>query len=280
MKLQRSVAVLIVGTLVALAFLRGDSLQWALVAWFSLFVTWTIIRALLKKRQKEGPLSQQFQNRIQGIKRSADKPKTHADSSRSTVSPPEELNEPDSIREFLVLQVNARITEKLQSVYPDVSWKWLSPSPVDVVLNAGTGQIQTSNTDEFNLADVVFDSRGGIRFKMVRSVPLENMTASNTQKEEAKAGNSQIIDLSAWFNLAAEEQLNEAITDMNTRGHNCLYISADGVITSKTGEEEDLPPLSHMPPQNYWPTLVKVLNQEENLHAEIDNDRIRLSWAA
>lgn len=56
---------------------------------------------------------------------------------------------------LLLQHVNCRVSEALQSVYPNVSWEWTMENPAVFVVRGGTGRIQVYGVPDYEFADVM-----------------------------------------------------------------------------------------------------------------------------
>lgn len=187
---------------------------------------------------------------------------------------PVHSNEP--VEQLLLYHVNHRISAYLQSVYPDIKWKWTEKNPEQLIIEGGVGRIRVYNIADFDHADVTVNKDGNIACNMVKIVPLSNMNETDTG--EKLPPNQQPIDPQIWYEAQGRQTLETLIADLNSRGHSHLMFHENGDISIEQGAE-DIPQehLSNFPAKVYWPRLVQVF-ERNGLAAEITAKGIQVSW--
>lgn len=170
---------------------------------------------------------------------------------------------------LLLRHVNCRVSEALQSVYPNVSWEWTMENPAVFVVRGGTGRIQVYGVPDYEFADVTLDQNGNLKCSMVKVVPVQG----------APSGQSS-LDPQAWYELEGRRLLDSVVADLKTRGHHELTLNEDGSICIQPKAGKNVikkGTFASFPEKVYWPRLADVLNQE-GLTTDVQADRIVVSW--
>ena len=170
---------------------------------------------------------------------------------------------------LLLRHVNCRVSEALQSVYPDVSWEWTMENPAIFVVRGGTGRIQVYNVPDYEYADVTIDQSGDLKCAMVKVAPLGGAPSGQTS-----------LDPQAWYELEGRQLLEAVVADLKTRGHHKLTVNVDGSICIRPKSGKNVikkGTFTNFPDKVYWPRLADVLNQE-GLTTDVQADHIAVSW--
>lgn len=179
----------------------------------------------------------------------------------------------------LLLHVNHRITNYLQSAYPGSSWEWRVEDPEALVSKGGTGRIQVFGVSDFSHADVTVTKNADITYEMLKVVPMGEPHADSSDEEEAVPSAPQNpINPQVWYEQKGRVVLESIITDLNSCGHSSLSITENGdVIISQNDKEIKKASLEAMPDKVYWHRLAKVF-QSEGLAASVTDNAVVLSW--
>ena len=179
----------------------------------------------------------------------------------------------------LLLHVNHRITNYLQSAYPGSSWEWRVEDPEALVSKGGTGRIQVFGVSDFSHADVTVTKNADITYEMLKVVPMgEPQPKSSDEEEVAPSAPQNPINPQVWYEQKGRVVLESIITDLNSRGHSSLSITENGdVIISQNDKEIKKASLEAMPDKVYWHRLAKVF-QSEGLAASVTDNAVVLSW--
>lgn len=263
---NRSIQLLILAMLVIMAFFRGPHSQWLVIgavgAWALFILTAFIVTHSKVMKEKISKLI-------------AIRPKGKVKANTFIV--PEIADPPEKI---LLRHVNCRITDKLKSAYPDATWEWCEETPVKLAAKGGTGRIKTSETGEYNYADVTIDQYARIKFNMMKIVSLDDaVTASEGTAAPVKTEAEPVVDVGVWYDLMGRDVLQEIITELNAHGHSYLVIKELGevCIVDNDGHETKLEELENLPKKKWWSELAKVFC-DNGLKTSVEEDRIILSW--
>lgn len=254
--LGSSVSILIVAVIAIVAFVRG---KWELPLLIAAFVLWGIwlVWKLLVPAWREA--RRQRDNALLADWTPMEAPGTAA---------------PDpALANLLLLHVNHRISGCLLSYYPNARWEWLVNDPVQFVVSGGTARICVYGIPAYEYADITLDSKAQIDVKLLNVAPL-----GGVQPEE-KTG-KQPISPQVWFETQGKEILERMVMELNSRGHNMLYLKEDGSICiqkEEGGEETPQGSFQSFPEKVYWPGLVEVLRQN-GLAAMAMDHFIQVAW--
>lgn len=174
-----------------------------------------------------------------------------------------------NLAELLLRHVNCRISEALQSVYPNASWEWTMPNPAIFVVRGGTGRIQVFDVPDYEFADVTLDQNGNFKCAMVTVTPLGGAPSGQPT-----------LDPQAWYELEGRSLLERVVADLKTRNHHKLTLNEDGSICIQpVGSNNTIKKgtFANFPDKVYWPRLADVLNQE-GLSTDVQADHIVVSW--
>ena len=179
----------------------------------------------------------------------------------------------------LLLHVNHRITNYLQSAYPGSSWEWRVEDPEVLVTNGGTGRIQVFGVSDFSHADVTVNKKAEITYEMLKIVPMgENPPELSDEEEATPTAPQNPINPQVWYEQKGRVVLENIITDLNSRGHSSLSITESGDVIIKQDEREiKKATLEAMPDKVYWHRLAKVF-QGEGLAASVTDNAVVVSW--
>ena len=208
--------------------------------------------------------------------REARKLREHYEAEERKLAEPKETND-NSLS--LLLHVNHRITNYLQSAYPGSSWEWRVEDPEALVSKGGTGRIQVFGVSDFSHADVTVTKNADITYEMLKVVPMGEPHADSSDEDEASPSAPQNpINPQVWYEQKGRVVLESIITDLNSRGHSSLSITENGdVIISQNDKEIKKASLEAMPDKVYWHRLAKVF-QSEGLAASVTDNAVVLSW--
>lgn len=269
-----SIQALIVAVLLAAIFFRGEN-QWMILlvvaAWAVSTAVWTIYlhrQGIRRRLRKWFP------------KQAPDKRLQEQEDQRQQATPEAELvvlqdeSEPPSA--IVLRYLNCRISDKLKSAYPEVTWCWEADQPELLALKGGTGRIALHQAGEYTHAEITVDQYARIDFKMLRMVNLNSLIPGADKKKDQ--GEPATTDASAWFDLVGRQQLTAIITELNTRGHSKLSIAENGdvfVVEDDAPAKQDT--LDNLPGKNFWQDLVQLIS-DTGVKARVDGEQLRVSW--
>lgn len=240
---SKSIKVLIVVTLIILAFFKGNVRDWLLIGFTAVWLVISVIR-----------LSKKFANRSENV------PQKKTRSRKISRKEAKQIQ----MKKTLLMHLNYRITDKLRSVYPDSTWNWVIRSPEKLAECGGVGRIRTTNTGEFTHAEIRVDSFANVEFTMLKLSPLEEQTNPPPSPDDAKL----------WYQMYGKELFVNAVTDLNTRGYKRLEINEAGeIIVGGEKQDEIENPLR----TTAWESLVKILG-DDGLNAHVEDNKLVLEW--
>lgn len=166
---------------------------------------------------------------------------------------------------LLLLHVNQRITEKLNTVYPQATWSWAIADPERLVRDGGMGRLRIHGVPDAVTADVYLDLHGNLRCDLVTVLPM-------------KSPQPEPLDPQVWYDVEGRKALEAIVDDLASRNHSALSVSENGEIHIRQDEQDAVAgTLPHFPGKSLWPGLLRIL-EHEGLAAKIADDRILLSW--
>lgn len=273
--LWSSISILIVAVLAIIAFVRGNTQLWLLVAAFTIWLVWAVMHFLVPYIKE-----QLHRYEAKRIRRKCEK----QDAENSQITVPDVS---DSVTRVLLRHVNYRITAYLQSVYPEATWEWREEFPEQIVVKGGTGRIKLFGVNGFNFADVTFDQNAGIDCSLINVVPITTKLCTDTTaaepveaalQPETGINQQNPIDPQVWYEVQGRKVLETLVADLHSRGYNNLTIKENGDIAIKQADGEKVrPAFESIPEKTYWTRLCKVF-EREGIAAQITDGGILLSW--
>ena len=262
--LWNGVSVLIAIELVLMVFTRGyvqlglstvAAIGWTV--WAVRYFLVPFVKAKLNARE-----ARKLREHYEAEERKLAEPKENSDTSLS-----------------LLLHVNHRITNYLQSAYPGSSWEWRVEDPEALVSKGGTGRIQVFGVSDFSHANVTVTKNADITYEMLKVVPMgEKQPESSDEEDVVPTAPQNPINPQVWYEQKGRVVLENIITDLNSRGHSSLSITESGDVIIKQGEREiKKATLEAMPGKVYWHRLAKVF-QGEGLAASVTDNAVVVSW--
>lgn len=259
-QLWGSISLLIGAVIAVLAFVRGT---WQLPLLIGVFAVWGLwlVFALLFPAWRS----------IRDLRRR----EKRAERERHTIA---EANlTDDDLARKLLNQVNYRVSAYLHSVYPNARWEWMTDRPMAFAATGGTARIRLYGVADYDYADVVLDQRGGITCSLIK---VASVLGETLHTEEPAPPNQQPFNPQVWYETQGRQVLEELVADLDSRGHNQLFLKEDGNICtqpSNTGEETVEKSFRSFPEKVYWPMLAKILDQA-GLSATVKDTCIQVSW--
>lgn len=181
----------------------------------------------------------------------------------------------DNIQAVMV-HIALRISDKLKSAYPDLTWQWTESPSLHDILTGKTFRIRVENMSSYNHADVFFDRFGRIH--------VEPMTIGTFKPEEETDSTDEStsepapVDVRVWYDLVGQPILEKHITELNTSGHGKLTIKENGdIVINRQKKEVLIATLDSFPAKQYWKELVTVLEENE-LCAKANDKHLVVSW--
>lgn len=246
---KTGLAAVIVISIAATAFLPKRISQWviltALLVWLG-----TVLFAFVKKHRTDHPA------------RVREKRNTSYEKS---------ITAQEKAHKGIEMHLSHRITDKLHSAYPDATWRWKSGLTSSFLENGGSARIETSNTDEFNEADITVDSFGRISVEMIKSQGI----GSVIQGEDENANIDYTTDVSVWYDAKGKALLTDIINELNAKGSKSLTICEDGNVI--IGEGESVGVLPAFPTKNLWTKLSEII-EGEGLKIVQNETSLEIGW--
>ena len=175
----------------------------------------------------------------------------------------------EEMQDFLVRNVNFRITEKLKRFYPEATWVWESGLN-DFKTNLKNARIRTSNTGKHNLAEVIFLPDGEIHFNMLNVLELGN--------EEAKEEELSEYDVKTWYDTFAFNTINEIVNEIYSQGYKKMEITQDGsILIKEQNTDVEYGKIDNMLNKKLWNELIRCFKADK-IEAKVSNDKLLLSW--
>ena len=112
--LGKNMTFLIVGILAVMSFIRGNTQFWYLVGVFVIWAIWTLI--LLSKKGRVKKILDKKEQFLEIIKNLKDKANDLTSAKSETDA-------------TLLRHLNCRISDYLKSVYPEITWEWVTENP-------------------------------------------------------------------------------------------------------------------------------------------------------
>lgn len=263
--LTSSLSVLIIVLLVASAVFRN---QWivigALAAW-TLFLVFNVLHGNRRRIAR-------WVKRLTQQSRPAEQ---KAEPQSKMIDIPD-VSDPPAL--VALRHLNCRITDKLKSAYPDVTWNWEVEQPDWLASKGGTGRIKLHQAGEFTHAEVTVDQLARIDFKMMKLVDINSLISGVKPAAGESAVEPVTTDAAAWFDLVGREQLTAIVTELNTRNHRKLSIAENGdvyVVEDDASVKQST--LENLPGKNYWNEL-STLIADIGIKAQVTGDQLRLAW--
>ena len=181
----------------------------------------------------------------------------------------------------LFLQVNYRITEQLNTSYPDVTWLWINKPDSEEIRSGGTWRISLQNADPFNYAEVSLQSSGAMEIDLMQVLPLGEVPVSAPEPDSSDLKEDEILprfDVRKWYSDIGETVLCGIVEELNTQGFKQLRISESGdVRISSIGGEKSFTEIGSFPPKSAWDELCSLL-REDDLRATVSGSQIAIAW--
>ena len=267
--LGKNMTFLIVGILAVLAFTKETTQFWGLIGVFTVWAIWTVIIFITKKRRFKKTINKRmFSETMKMFK--GEEPESSSSAAKENS---------DAV---LLRHLNCRISDYLKSVYPAVTWEWISENPVKLAEDNGTGKIRLFGITDYNYADIKFDNLGRIDCKMIKIVSFGDLKKTSEPKSENESAPdkqpNQPVDPETWYGIQGKKILEECVADLNARGHANLIIKENGDICVKQENKETVcEKFKNLPGKSLWQQLVKII-ETQGLSASVTNDVIKVSW--
>ena len=274
----KSIQFLIISLLFLAIFLPRKTSQIGMIILASLWILCSIIYFIyrhFKNKVKTTSVEKTFRNtpkekHFKLFRLSSQIPnKEHIPSEKAS---PDDEND----NQTMLIHIALRISDKLKSAYPDVTWQWSQPPILHDILIGKTVRIYVENMASYNHADVFFDRYGRIHVEpmTIGSFTQEEVIASTDDKPSEPTP----VDVRVWYELVGQQILEKHITELNTSGHGKLTIKENGdIVVNRQKKEVLIATLDSFPTKQYWNDLVKILEENE-LCAKATDKNLIVSW--
>lgn len=261
----KSLSVLIIAVLIAAAIFRN---QWAVITAVSIWLLFVCTMLLLKNRRR--------MNRWLRRHFSQSQPAQPPEEPKSRMIDIPDVSDPPAL--VALRHLNCRISDKLRSAYPDVTWNWEVEQPDDLASKGGTGRIKLHQAGEFTHAEVTVDQLARIDFKMMKLVDINALIPGAQPANGTPTAEPVTTDAAAWFDLVGREQLTAIVTELNTRNYRRLSIAENGdVYVVEDDASVKQGQLENLPGKNFWNELTKLI-ADIGINAQVTGDQLRLAW--
>jgi hypothetical protein len=180
--------------------------------------------------------------------------------------------------ETMLLHIALRITEKLQSAYPQSVWQWKDTPSLQSILAGKTVRILVENMDAYTHADISFDRFGRIHVEPMTVGSFAKPSAGSPDDVEETPPNPSVVDVKVWYELVGQKVLESQITNLNANGHTKLTIKENGDIVITRQKKEVLKgTFDSFPAKSYWEELILLLAEDE-LKGKIMGNTLQVSW--
>lgn len=196
-------------------------------------------------------------------------PPSPADNSKNVLSDYEQT---------ILCHLSLRITEKLKSAYPQISWTWNNPPDLTALLDHKVCRIQVSGMDSYTHSDIHFDRYGRLHIE-----PLIIGTFCSVRSEAPEASDEpvqepNVIDPHVWYELIGQKVFEKHITELNAGGHGQLIVKENGdIVITHQKKEVFKDSFASFPGKNYWNDLISILEEDE-LKAQVTDKGLLVSW--
>lgn len=172
----KGVRYVILSAVVTLGFFRDNALWVFLVLATLVGLLWLIRKTIsghhrLKSWQKEKMIAL----KESAAKRRQERAKHFHQTEKAEVT----VNEVDTpqtavatqkyteLQRAAVRQLNCRITDRIQAVFPEATWEWVSTDPVGVAVGGGEGRIRISRAEAFNFVDISINAAARLKLTYI-----------------------------------------------------------------------------------------------------------------
>lgn len=273
--LWTSISLLIAAVIAVLAFVRGN---WMLLLLFVVFAVWglwafvTLGLPVLRQRHEQRMCERKL-HEMEHAKKAEELREAQAvrAAEKATAALPG-----SEVALTLLRHVNHRISTQLKAQYPNAHWEWKVPNPTLLAIQGGIGRIRVYGIPDFDFADVELDPGGRLACSLVKKLTPKDEEPG----QQPEPPNRQPADPSVWYAEQGQKILASLISDLDSRGHNQLFIREDGSTYIRPvdgGEETMRESFRGFPAKDCWDKLVKVL-EDAGYAATAQENCIAVVW--
>lgn len=187
-----------------------------------------------------------------------------------------DVDNSDPVETVLMRHAAYRISQYMQSAYPDAHWEWVTPSPdrEHIIAQGGEVKIRVCGVSDYNGAFVEFEPSGRMSIRLIKEIRLEDAVSQgkDTETSEPKSTDPQkeavpepamkVIDVNAWYSIQGKF-LKQMVGKFQSHGYKSLYIAEDGTVSVDSNDSvESKERLSFFPPKHLWPGLVQAMKDD------------------
>lgn len=187
-----------------------------------------------------------------------------------------DVDNSDPIETVLMRHAAYRISQYMQTAYPDAHWEWVTPSPdrEHIIAQGGEAKIRVCGVSDYNGAFVEFEPSGRMSIRLIKEIRLEDAVSQgkDTETPEPKSTDPQkeaipepamkVIDVNAWYSIQGKF-LKQMVGKFQSHGYKSLYIAEDGTVSVDSNDSvESKERLSFFPPKHLWPGLVQAMKDD------------------
>lgn len=221
------------------------------------------------------------------LRRAQTKRRSSDDIGPTKPAPVIDVDDSDPIATVLMRHAAYRISQYLQSAYPDARWEWVTPSPVRerTIAKGGEIKIRVCGVPDYNGAFIEFEQSGRMSTRLIKEIRLEDTISKKAdadKPEQNRKGEPQdvntepkVVDVSAWYAIQGKF-LRQIVEEFQSHGYKSLYITEDGTVgVDNGGAPKDR--LGYFPPKKLWPGLVQAM-KDDGLSACPVEDRLVVNF--
>lgn len=273
--LWTSISLLIAAVIAVLAFIRGNWMIPLLIAVFAVWGLWAFIAfglPALRQRHEQRMCEQklrEMENAKKAEEMCAAQVAREAEKTMAAIPGSE-------MAQTLLRHVNHRVSAQLKAQYPNARWEWKVQNPTLLAVRGGIGRIRVYGVPDFDFADVELDPGGRLACSLVKSLTPKDAEPG----QQPEPPNQQLADPKDWYEKQGRKILPALISDLDSRGHNQLFIREDGsaYIRPVDGSEETMPEsFRSFPAKDCWAKLVQVL-EDAGYAATAQENCIAVVW--
>lgn len=187
-----------------------------------------------------------------------------------------DVDNSDPVETVLMRHAAYRISQYLQSAYPDAHWEWVTPSPdrEHIIAQGGKIKIRVCGVPDYNGAFIEFEPSGRMSTRLIKEIRLEDAVSQgkDTETSEPKSTDPQkeavpepamkVIDVNAWYSIQGKF-LKQMVGKFQSHGYKSLYIAEDGTVSVDSNDSvESKERLSFFPPKHLWPGLIQTMKDD------------------
>lgn len=256
------------------------------------YIKWTIALLGLWTIYFAGTLAIERKNEILAALRQAREKWRSPDSDTVSVetkaAPNIDIDNSEPIGIVLLRHAAYRISNYLQSAYPDAYWEWETPLPEreHTVAKGGVIRIRVEGVPDYNKADVEFEPSGRMSIKLLREISLADCIpqpekdpepVSCEDKEDTYKESQVFIDVNAWYSIQGKF-IREMAADFQSHGYKGFFIEENGTVgVDSNGKTEPKEKLRYFPPKKVWPSLARLV-EEDGLSATTMTDKFVVNF--